>query len=400
MSEKKLVILGAGKLGKGYMVNMAKKAGYKPIFLARRQEQVDFLRKQGYYTVYVTHEDGSGIEEEVRSGFEIYCIHGEEREQCLQILEKESMVMLPIYANGFEEAAKLLGEAIIRRAALPDAGYFNAVFVVNYTGADKVFDEAIRKMLTTPEQIAYFEKYVGLVTAIAQCGGFAPTAEQYEKDPESFSASDYDDLPIDADTFKGEVPLELGLRPLNKMDARAMAKIWTSNMNGGAIGGMGKYKGYVMYGEATDDPAVMEFAARCMDEAMYGIEFGLGLNKEEFEAGQRKKIKLVPGAKKRVTIDVIDRQLFGLIRKLGREERFLGPALGCMLNGRLPYNLAKAAAYAFRFDNPKDPDSVAVLAYVAENGIEAAVYQYCGLDKSQPLEKMLAELICGLYQDM
>ena len=78
----------------------------------------------------------------------------------------------------------------------------------------------------------------------------------------------------------------------------------------------------------------------------------------------------------------------------------MGPALGCICHGKLPYHLAKAAALAYMFDNSEDPDSVEILSYVREHGIEAAVYRYSGLDKAQPMEALLAQLVCAHYAEL
>ena len=99
-------------------------------------------------------------------------------------------------------------------------------------------------------------------------------------------------------------------------------------MRGGAIGSMGKAKGYHLFNDAGADEEIQKFAGHCYEEALYGIGNLFHMSKEDFEKGLRKKIPLVPGAKARVTTDVIDRQMFGLNRKLGREERLIGAGNG------------------------------------------------------------------------
>jgi mannitol-1-phosphate 5-dehydrogenase len=401
MGKKQIALIGAGKLGKGYVADLFGKAGYEVIFLARRQQQVDTLRRQGSYTVYVSHEDGSGISEKKVSGYQAWCSQGEEREQCLQILTQVPIASVQIYDNGFAEAGKLLGEAIARRAELPEAGPLDILLVVNYSNPDRIFANYIEQELHTEQQRTYFREKVGLVKTLAFRGGFTPTAEQLAEDPEAICASDYPELPVDRDAFRGSFPQEVnGLLPLDKMDERLKAKLWTANMQAGAIGSMGKAKGYHLYNEAAADEQIQKFAERCYEEALYGIEHLFHMSKEDYALGSRKKVPLAPGAKARVTTDVIDRQMFGLNRKLGREERLIGPAMACLEGGRLPYFLAKAAAYAFDFDNPADPASVEVLAYVREQGIEKAVSKYCGLSLQNDKERILHQLICGHYVDL
>ena len=401
MGKKQIALIGAGKLGKGYVADLFGKAGYEVIFLARRQQQVDTLRRQGSYTVYVSHEDGSGISEKKMSGYQAWCSQGEEREQCLQILTQVPIASVQIYDNGFAEAGKLLGEAIARRAELPEAGPLDILLVVNYSNPDRIFANYIEQELHTEQQRTYFREKVGLVKTLAFRGGFTPTAEQLAKDPEAICASDYPELPVDQQAFRGGIPQDVdGLLPLDKMEERLKAKLWTANMHAGAIGSMGKAKGYHLFNDAAADEEIQKLAGHCYEESLYGIENLFRMSKEDFEKGIRKKIPLAPGAKARVTTDVIDRQMFGLNRKLGREERLIGPAMACLEGGCLPYFLAKAAAYAFDFDNPADPASVEVLGYVREYGIEKAVSKYCGLSLQNEQERILIQLICGHYTDM
>ena len=68
MEQKRIALIGAGKLGKGYLADLFGKAGYELIFMARNQQQVEQMRAQGQYTVVMEHEDGSGIEEVTVSG--------------------------------------------------------------------------------------------------------------------------------------------------------------------------------------------------------------------------------------------------------------------------------------------------------------------------------------------
>ncbi len=255
--------------------------------------------------------------------------------------------------------------------------------------------------MSTEQQRVYFREKVGLIRTLAFRGGFTPTAEQLEKDSEAVCSSDYPELPVEQSAFRGDFPKDVpGLLPLDRMDERLKIKLWTANMQGGAIGSMGKAMGYRFYNQALEDEKIKKFGKKCYEEALYGILHMFHMSEEEFKKGERKKIPLVPGAKSRKTTDLIDRQMLGLKRKLGREERLIGPAMACMQSGRLPYFLAKAVAYAFDFNISTDPDSVEVLQYVKRQGIQKAVMYYCQLNPESAEERMLCQLICGHYEDI
>ena len=397
--KKKIAIIGAGKLGKGYAADLFAKAGYHPVFITRRQQQADTLRAQGYYTVCLEHENGAPMEIYRVHDFTAWCSEGPERNQCLQVLAEAEIAVIAIYANGFAQAAALLAEAICLRAQR-QAGTLDILLLVNSPSPDAVLDALIREGLHTPAEIQYYEKNIGLVTTLPIRDGFAALPEVLAQDPEAICASDYPELPVDREAFRGEIPAVEGLLPLDKMQTRIRAKLWTSNMRLGAIAGAGVHKGYTVFDDAVRDRQITAFWQACKKEALYAIEHELGMDEEEYRLGEYKAPPLLPGVDIRPTVDVFERQLFGLKRKVSRQERFLGPALGCICHGKLPYHLAKAAALAYMFDNSEDPDSVEILSYVREHGIEAAVYRYSGLDKAQPMEALLAQLVCAHYAEL
>ena len=223
-------------------------------------------------------------------------------------------------------------------AELKQPGTMDILLVLNYSQPEKIFSEYISRELSTEQQRVYFREKVGLIRTLAFRGGFTPTAEQLEKDSEAVCSSDYPELPVEQSAFRGDFPKDVqGLLPLDRMDERLKIKLWTANMQGGAIGSMGKAMGYRFYNQALEDEKIKKFGKKCYEEALYGILHMFHMSEEEFKKGERKKIPLVPGAKSRKTTDLIDRQMLGLKRKLGREERLIGPAMACMQSGRLPY---------------------------------------------------------------
>jgi len=82
------------------------------------------------------------------------------------------------------------------------------------------------------------------------------------------------------------------------------------------------------------------------------------------------------------------------VRKLGREDRLVGPALMCRENGILPYYLSKVIAYAFLFDQPENEGCQEIKEYIKTRGIKETIANYCGLEK----EKDLVWLVARLYE--
>ena len=69
------------------------------------------------------------------------------------------------------------------------------------------------------------------------------------------------------------------------------------------------------------------------------------------------------------------------IRKLGHEDRLVGPAVQCEERGLENGLIIKGIAAAFMFDVKEDEQSVELLEYVKEHGIEEAVTHFTEIEK-------------------
>lgn len=92
--------------------------------------------------------------------------------------------------------------------------------------------------------------------------------------------------------------------------------------------------------------------------------------------------------------DLITRVSRSPIRKLQPEERLVGPCVQCEELGLENQRLLEGIAAAFLFDNPEDEQSVELLAYVAEQGIDEAIVHYTKI----PLDNRMHQAIKKNYQ--
>jgi mannitol-1-phosphate 5-dehydrogenase len=73
------------------------------------------------------------------------------------------------------------------------------------------------------------------------------------------------------------------------------------------------------------------------------------------------------------------------LRKLSRNERFIGPAADLAELGGVPDALLRAIGAALRFDVPADSESVELKALLAAASAEAFTAQVTGLEPEHPL---------------
>lgn len=92
--------------------------------------------------------------------------------------------------------------------------------------------------------------------------------------------------------------------------------------------------------------------------------------------------------------DLITRVSRSPIRKLQPEERLVGPCVQCEELGLENQRLLEGISAAFLFDNPEDEQSVELLSFVAEHGIDEAILQFTKI----PLDNRMHQAIKKNYQ--
>lgn len=85
---------------------------------------------------------------------------------------------------------------------------------------------------------------------------------------------------------------------------------------------------------------------------------------------------------------------------MGRNDRFIGPALCCMRHGILPYYITRCLAYGFCYSRKEEPQSMEIREMVEQQGIEEAVRHFCQLDTEVAEEKTVFDLIVAAYKDI
>ena len=99
--QKDLVLIGAGKLGRGYLADLFGAAGYHLIFLEYSKQLVDAMNAQGYYTLFRSNAQGE-YDKIVFRNYETYCTQTE-YEKCVDILSHANFACMATYADGFRE---------------------------------------------------------------------------------------------------------------------------------------------------------------------------------------------------------------------------------------------------------------------------------------------------------
>ncbi len=391
--EKSVAIIGAGKIGRGYLADLFGDAGYHLVLIGRSPGTIDKLNEAGQYTLFITGAEGTS--EKVISNFEAY---SSERnfDTVAKRLAQVELICVALYPGAYPSVADQLTAAIELRAKENSTDPLNVFFFVNKVFTARTMKALIEQRLKTPEGKAFFEKNVGLIEALTFRGGYSPTPEMLQNDPLCIASGEGRVMPV-GDNFVGPRPDIDSMQFMDRMEGRLVRKVWCGNMGHCMMASMGWYRRHTYTYECAGDRYIRKCVDYASREANLAVGQEFGFTPEEMREGSRHGWLARMNSN---TKDDVYRVAADPMRKLSRDDRFIGPALLCLKHGMVPYYLCKGAASLFLFENEKDPSAVALQRIVKEKGIEQAIWEVSGLDQNAPQDKKLHDLILAAHRDI
>ena len=398
MSKKEVVLIGAGKIGRGYLAELFDVAGYHLTFLEYSDELTKAMRDQGKYLIIKRHADGTHSRATI-AGYDALCTQTE-YEKCVDALCNTNYATVHVFPGACESIGHLIADAIKKRVAQKNQEPLDIYICVNFLNSTEIFTKFIEEKLETDAERRYFKEKIGLSETLVWRNGANPQPEMLAEDPLVCYSSDADFLPVDVDPLKGEPPAGVNLVLKHNVPGWMVHKIWVLNMSHCITALYGQYKGKQYIGQSGQDPAITRCAILAQREANFAVCQECGFTQEEIAAEEPMSREDYYADANDNNKDTCMRVAQDLKRKLAKGDRLIGPALSCLKHGRMPYFLSRGAALGFYFKNPADPGAVEIEQCVQNEGIDAAISRFCGLCDSVPEEKLLKELIVGQYYEL
>lgn len=388
--KKELLVIGAGNIGRGVIGGLFYESGYHLYLYDIMAERMEQLKKQGSYLI-----ERVGAEEKKRvmvTDFDV--LDCSDEIDLIRHMEQVDLVACCVYEGAFKSIAQNLAEAIKTRAGKKDAENFNILLCVNALGAPDFFETRLNELLAGDEKaLTYLKERTGICQVMVGMAAMPSARELMEMDPFAVTTKLDGHIGIDSEAYKGEFPQMEQVGKVVKAKAQIFRKVYTGNMKHCMTAFLGNARGCTYISDTYDDPWIEDCAAGAFYEAEEAVSREYGFTEEE----RKDWIDFILNAPKNRNLkDEIQRVAQGPKGKLGRENRFTGPALLCMKHRILPYYLAKGIAYGFLYRDEREPESIEITDYVEEHGIRAAVMKYCGL---LPGEWELLQLIEAQYKE-
>ncbi len=338
----KIVIFGAGKIGRSFIGQLFGCAGYRVVFVDVDSVLVERLNERGNYPVII-----KGESEQVIIVPNVSAILASDKERVTEAVASAGILSVNVGKNALGKVIPLIAEGLkIRYVQHPNAP-LDIILAENMRDAAQFVREQL--MLSLPENYP-IEKLVGLVeTSIGKMVPIMPQTE-LEKDPLMVFAEPYNSLILDQKGFRSNIPAVKGLSPKVNIKAWVDRKAFIHNLGHATAA----YYGYFLHPEMIymyeilDDPEVLSFTREVMLQSAAVL---LSCYPEDFTLNDLvvHTDDLIGRFRNKTLKDTVYRVGQDLTRKLGEGDRFMG-IIRLAIGKKLSYDLIlRALAYGFFF---------------------------------------------------
>ncbi|MCX7798892.1 MAG: hypothetical protein N2109_00945 [Fimbriimonadales bacterium] len=368
----KLVVFGAGNIGRGFLGQLFHEAGWSIVFVEANTQLVAKLREHRTYPVRLVDNE----REATHWVGPVGALPLSETEQVVREIASADLAATAVGPRNVLGLARLLAEAALARDRP-----LNVVLAENLWQAAEAMREAVRDEA---------EEALGLLGLVeSSIGRMVPVrSPEAGEHPLLVVAEPYAELPVDAEAFLGPIPSLPFLLPAAPFEGYVARKLFVHNAGHACCAYLGARHGAEAIWEAIGLSEVRSTVEGAMAESARAIHRRYGLALPDLEAHAR---DLLQRFGNRALNDSVRRVAANPIRKLGAQERFLGAIRLCLEQGVDPICLAEGARAAFWYRSAKEPDCATMRTTVAEVGPARALALLSGASHEDPAYRYLAE---------
>lgn len=377
INNRKIVIFGAGKIGRSFIGQLFGCSGYRIVFIDVAPELIKMLNERGSYRVVIK----SDKDEEIIVP-NVHAISVHDKLSVIEAISTAGIMAVSVGKNVLEKVIPFIAEGLVKRNNDNPGVPLDIILAENMRSAADFVREQLLKCLPTKYPI---DKLVGLIeTSIGKMVPIIPQSE-LEKDPLVVFAEPYDTLILDGKGFKSPIPEIKGLAPKSNIKAWVDRKAFIHNLGHATAA----YYGYYLHPEAVylyevlEDMKVLNFTRNVMHQSadILHTAYSKDFTPNDLEAHID---DLIHRFRNKALRDSIFRVGQDLTRKLGSDDRFMG-VVHLAIQSQMPYNLIlNAMSYGFFF-TAKDESGSSIsndVSFLSElsKDIESALLKFLGFD--------------------
>ncbi len=370
---------GAGNIGRGFIGQLLHEAGYDIAFVDIQAELVDALKSRGRYEVMLADEAEERIVVD-----RVTALHSvDEAQEVTQRLAEADLVTTAVGPSILPILAPAIAEGLVERARRGGAPV-NVIACENMIGGSQALRNSVMEHVADEQ-------------AVDEVAGF-PNAAVDRIVPEQATegidvlVEPFFEWIVDASQVKGERPDVPGITYVDDLGPYIERKLLTVNTGHSAAAYLGYARGRETIDAALGDGGIYEVASKALEETGLLLVREHGFDPERHSEYIQKD--LARFANPRISDDVT-RVARAPIRKLGRNERFVSPALRLFEMGHAPVHLATVIGAVLRYDHPNDEEARELQETIRARGERSALARYAGIEEDHPLVNLIVELSDG-----
>lgn len=369
-----ILVVGAGREGKGYLGNVFSEGGWKVAFLDKDPTVIEALRKGRYEVMEYRAKDKR---RRTVKGYDAFV--ADEKMECRGAVLEADVIALCLYPRDIKDGVEYLLPMLRERAAQYPMKKLTIFPCTNEGGLIPEINRQIRNGLDS-RGLRWYETQVALRDSVVR----RPVGAESNRSL-YLEAGVVCPLLVEAPVyvdFKG-VPWVKTCE--EDMDLLKRLKVHTINTAHAACAYAGYLKGYKMIDEARQDLWVEKLRKGVLEETVPVLAKVYGMKEEKLW-----ELAVFPETKDPFS-DPITRVAFDPIRKLARHDRLTENACLCLEQGVDPACLIQSIANGMAYDAPGDPAAQMIQEWIAEQGIERAAAKVMGLSADSELVLRVAE---------
>ncbi|MCA4134886.1 mannitol-1-phosphate 5-dehydrogenase [Arthrobacter sp. M4] len=374
----KAVHFGAGNIGRGFVGLLLHEAGYEVVFADVADALIHQLDAADSYEV---HEVGDQSAVKTVDNFRALNSSTQEAAVVAEISTAD-VVTTAVGANILKFVAPVIARGLASRPAslapLQVMACENAINATNLLRfeIESAWDNAAGEL---SDVAAFANTAVDRIVPNQEPGqGLDVTVETFYE------------WVIDRTPFGDSAPVIPGATFVDELGPYIERKLFTVNTGHASAAYFGYAAGLEKISEAMAEPGVAGKVRSVLDETKQLLVAKHGFPEPEQEAYVQ---KILGRFSNPYLPDTVTRVGRAPLRKLGRHERFIGPAAELAERGVTPVALLDAISAALRFDDGNDDEAVELAQVLAESDAAEATERITGLADTHPLFPQVQKLI-------
>lgn len=370
---KKAVHFGAGNIGRGFVGVILNEAGYELVFSDVAAPLIDALNTEESYTV---HEVGADPKDITITNF-LGINSAENPDALAEEIATADVVTTAVGPTVLKFVAVNIAQGLQKRAELGTPGKVAVMACENAINATDGLAEEVRKHYAAADEQAIFANTAvdRIVPNQAPGQGLDVTVENYYE------------WAVETGPFGDDVPAINGATWVEDLAPYITRKLFTVNTGHATLAYFGAQAGISKISDALANDEIRAKVEATLAETKDLIVRRFGF---EPEVQQTYIEKILSRFANKDLPDTTDRVGRSPLRKISRNERFIGPAADLAELGRPTDALLATVAALLEFDVAEDPEAVSLQQTLAElkageSDLDTVTAQLTGLDAEHPL---------------